>query len=129
MRTRLSGLVALLVAATVPAPPAAAQAPADSISPELIAEGRRVFEGKSGGALCFSCHGMNAKGMPGIAPDLTDGRWLHGDGGVQFLSQVVKTGVAKPKQSATAMPPMGGARLTDAQLNAVAAYVASLNRR
>ena len=129
MRIRLSGLAVLLVAAAVPARSVAAQATADSTSPALIAEGRKVFEGRSGGALCFSCHGMNAKGMPGIAPDLTDGKWLHGDGSVQFLSRIVKTGVATPKQSAAAMPPMGGAKLTDAQLNAVAAYLASLNRR
>ena len=129
MRRNRLGAAAVVVVAAVLAGPAGAQAAADSVSPELIAEGRRVFVGQSGGALCFSCHGMNAKGMPGIAPDLTDGTWLHGDGGVQFLSRIVKTGVAQPRQSATAMPPMGGAKLTDAQLNAVAAYIASLNRR
>ena len=119
---------AVPLAAAISAP-LAAQAPADTTSPEVVAEGRKVFEGKSGGALCFSCHGMNAKGMPGIGPDLTDGTWLHGDGGVQFLTQLVRTGVPKPKQSAASMPPMGGARLTDAQLHAVAVYLASLNRR
>ena len=95
----------------------------------LIAEGRKVFEGRSGGALCFSCHGMNARGMPGMGPDLTDGKWLHGDGGRQFLETVIRAGVLKPKQSAVSMPPLGGAKLDSAQVRAVAAYVASLNAR
>lgn len=119
----------IVLAALVAAAPARAQAPADSTSPELIAAGKKVFEGRAGGALCFSCHGMNAKGMPGIGPDLTDGKWLHGDGGMTFLEKLIATGVAKPKQSAAAMPPMGGARLDSAQVRAVAAYIASLNRR
>ena len=92
-----------------------------------IAAGRRVFEGKSGGALCFSCHGMNAKGVPGVGPDLTDGKWLHGDGSLAFIEALVRAGVPKPKQAVAAMPPMGGAKLDSAQVRAVAAYVLSLN--
>ena len=129
MKRILSKLSRAVPVAMAMSAPLGAQAPADTTSPAVIAEGKKVFEGKSGGALCFSCHGMNAKGLPGIGPDLTDGKWLHGDGGVQFLSQLVKAGVPKPKQSAAAMPPMGGAKLTDAQLHAVAVYLASLNRR
>lgn len=109
--------------------PLGAQAATDTTSPELIGAGRKVFEGKAGGALCFSCHGMNAKGVPGIGPDLTDGKWLHGDGGIAFIEKIVSTGVAKPKQSAAAMPPMGGAKLDAAQVRAVAAYIASLNAK
>jgi mono/diheme cytochrome c family protein len=41
----------------------------------------------------------------------------------------VATGVAKPKQSAAAMPPMGGAKLDATQVRAVAAYIASLNAK
>lgn len=119
-------LLFLLVAA---AAPVRAQAATDTTSPELIGAGRKVFEGKAGGALCFSCHGMNARGIPGIGPDLTDGKWLHGDGGITFIEKIVSTGVAKPKQSAAAMPPMGGAKLDPTQVRAVAAYIASLNAK
>ena len=111
------------------AAPLGAQAATDTTSPELIGAGRKVFEGKAGGALCFSCHGMNAKGIPGIGPDLTDGKWLHGDGGIAFIEKLVATGVPKPKQSAAAMPPMGGAKLDATQVRAVAAYIASLNAK
>ena len=96
---------------------------------QLVTEGRTVFEGKSGGALCFSCHGSNAKGIPGVGPDLTDGKWLNGDGTLQFIEQIVAAGVPKPKQAIAPMPPMGGAKLSDRQRRAVAAYVHSLNQK
>ncbi|HET9452833.1 MAG TPA: c-type cytochrome [Gemmatimonadaceae bacterium] len=111
------------------AAPLGAQAAADTTSPELIASGKKVFEGKAGGAICFSCHGMNARGMPGVGPDLTDGKWLHGDGGIAFLEKLIAAGVARPKQSVAAMPPMGGAKLDATQIRALAAYIASLNAK
>ena len=96
-----------------------------SQDPAAIALGKKVFEGKSGGANCFTCHGMNAKGAPGLGPDLTDDKWLHGDGSVAFLDSIVRAGVSKPKQSAAVMPPMGGAKLSDEQVKAVVAYIQS----
>lgn len=118
------GVAALCMAVCADTVDAQAQAVPDS----LVAEGKKVFEGKSGGALCFSCHGMNAKGFPGIGPDLTDKKWLHGDGTLAFIEKLIKTGVPKPKQSAAPMLPMGGAQLNDAQVKAVAAYIYALNR-
>ena len=93
-----------------------------------IALGKNVFEGRSGGAICFSCHGMNAKGVPGLGPDLTDKTWLHGDGGIAFLDSIVRTGVARPRQSPASMPPKGGAALSDEQVKAVVAYIHSLRK-
>ena len=101
---------------------AQAQAAPDSAT---IARGRRVYEGKDGGALCVSCHGPQARGVPGLGPDLTDAAWLHGDGSVAFLRSIVKTGVTKPKAGVLTMPPMGGVSLSDEQVTAVAAYIAS----
>ena len=106
----------------------AAIALSSSQDPASIALGKKVFEGKAGGAICFSCHGMNAAGVPGLGPNLTDTTWLHGDGSVAFLDSIVRAGVSKPKQSAAPMPPMGGARLNDDQVKAVAAYVHSLRK-
>ena len=105
---------------------AAAGQSIDSTSAELVRAGKAVFDGKAGGALCFTCHGPAARGIPGLGPDLTDAAWLHGDGGFVFLQRIVKDGVPKPKQSATVMPPMGGGKLTDAQLAALAAYLRTL---
>ena len=127
MRTRSMAALALM---TLAAPrPGLAQEPqrADTVSVGAVAEGKKVFEGKAGGALCFSCHGMNAQGMPGIGPNLRDRKWLHGDGTLAFLEKLIKAGVAKPKESAVPMLPMGGAQLNDAQVKAVAAYIYSLN--
>ncbi|HLV26496.1 MAG TPA: c-type cytochrome [Gemmatimonadales bacterium] len=99
---------------------------ADTITPALIAEGKKVYEGASG-AICATCHGQNAKGVPGIGPDLTDGKWLHGDGSFEFLKRIVKEGVMQPKESPSVMPPYGGVPFDDQRLAAVAAYIHSLN--
>jgi mono/diheme cytochrome c family protein len=124
----VSRIASIVAAVMTFAAPLSAQAP-DSISAEVVAEGRKVFEGKAGGALCFSCHGMNARGVAGVGPDLTDGTWLHGDGTLASIEALVLAGVPKPKQSVMAMPPMGGAKLTPQQVRAVAAYVRALNAR
>lgn len=110
---------------------AAAQAPAsrggaNSLTPAMIALGDSIFHGKAGRGTCFVCHGEDAKGNPGIAPCLRSGKWLHGDGSYAFIVATVTTGVPKPIQGATPMPPMGGTPFTPAQLHAVAAYVFSL---
>lgn len=102
---------------------------AQEVTPATVAEGKAIFEGKQAGALCFSCHGMNARGTPGLAPDLTDATWLHGDGSMTFLRQLITAGVPKPKEAVAPMPPMGGANLKADQVHAVAAYVFSLSRK
>jgi mono/diheme cytochrome c family protein len=40
---------------------------------------------------------------------------------------VIRTGVAQPREYPAPMPPMGGANLSEDQLQAVSAYVLSLN--
>jgi mono/diheme cytochrome c family protein len=105
------------------------QSPASqATSPQAIALGDSIFKGKAGGGLCYTCHQLNAKGMPGLAPDLTDDKWIHGDGSYDFIVATVAKGVPKPKQAIAPMPPKGGASLTDAQVHAVAAYVYSLSK-
>ena len=100
----------------------------DTVSAGDVALGRKVYEGRSGGALCAACHGPQAKGIAGIGPDLTDKTWLHGDGSPEFLRRIIGEGVTKPKKVAAVMPPNGGGKLSAAQLEAVAAYVASLQK-
>ncbi len=97
------------------------------LTPGLIAFGDSVFHGKVGGGVCFSCHGPEGKGVSGLAPDLTSGKWLHGDGSYAFIVRTVEKGVPQPKQSLGPMPPMGGANLSPAEVHAVAAYVFSLS--
>ena len=85
--------------------------------------GRKVFEGKG---LCHACHGRDATGTP-LAPDLTDSEWLNIDGSLAAIIALVRTGVPKPLRHPAPMPPMGGARLSNTEIEAVAAYVKGLS--
>ena len=102
--------------------PAGAPSPASAV----IARGDSVYHGQIAGATCAGCHGGNAKGTP-LAPDLTDNKWIWGDGSLASITKVIRQGVPAPKEHTGVMPPMGGAQLTPAQLAAVAAYVYSLS--
>ncbi|MGQ0639811.1 MAG: c-type cytochrome [Gemmatimonadaceae bacterium] len=99
---------------------------AQDVTPAMIALGDSIFRGKAAGGTCITCHQANAKGIPGLAPDLTDKTWLHGDGSLAAIMATVEKGVPKPKQAAAPMLPKGGANLTSEQIRAVAAYVYSL---
>lgn len=110
-------------------PGAPAGAPAElppGVTQEMYAQGQQIFTGQG---ICYTCHGMNAEGSQ-LAPSLRDNEWLwinpaQGDMQQQIAS-LVKTGVPQPKQFPAPMPPMGGAQLSDEQVQAVAAYVASI---
>jgi mono/diheme cytochrome c family protein len=109
------------------APAAAAPAaPAAAPSGDLVAVGQQVFNGPG---ICFSCHGQGGVGTA-LGPNLTDDTWLWIENpGTDLQAKLVaqiRSGTPKPKESPALMPPMGGAQLTDDQLQAVAAYVASL---
>ncbi len=115
-------------AGSTAAPAAGAGGPVSEsqITPQMVAEGDSLFHGQVGGqAICYTCHGQDAKGTQ-LAPDLTDNTWLNGDGSYGFIVNTVTTGVPTPKQHPSPMPPMGGATLTQSQIQAVAAYVYSL---
>ncbi len=98
----------------------------DSVTSGMIALGDSIFHGTVAGGMCFACHGAEAKGTPGLAPDLTSGKWLHGDGSYAFIISTIETGVPKPKEAQAPMPPLGGVKLTPPQVRAVAGYVYSL---
>ena len=98
------------------------------ITPQQIALGDSIFHGQVGGGTCTACHGQDAKGTA-IAPDLTDSKWINGDGSYPFLVNTITNGVPKPKEHPAPMPPKGGAPLTDDQVKAVAAYEYSLSHK
>jgi mono/diheme cytochrome c family protein len=98
-----------------------------AITPQMVALGDSIFHGKAAGGLCFTCHGADAKGTP-LAPPLVQHQWKTGDGSYGFLLTRIKEGMPNPTPPYTApMPPMGGANLTQQQIQAVAAYVYSLS--
>ena len=110
------------------AKPAAKPAAGGPGSPQLVALGDSIFHGQVAGGTCTACHGQDAKGTA-VAPDLTDGTWINGDGSYDFIVHTVTTGVPHPKEHPAPMPPKGGATLNDDQVKAVAAYVYSLSHK
>jgi mono/diheme cytochrome c family protein len=86
--------------------------------------GEELFRGR---ANCYTCHAMDGTGTQ-LGPDLTDGRWVN----IQrrdlgLIEENIRTGVARPIEHPAPMPPMGGARLTDEEIRAVAAYVYAIS--
>src|SRR5580704_9573597 len=108
------------IVASLPVPPGATQA--------QVARGERVYHGQEGGGTCEGCHGSNAKGTP-LAPDLTRGKWLWGNGSLAAITRTITDGVPNPKEYRSAMPPMGGAQLSHSDLRSVAAYVWALGHQ
>jgi mono/diheme cytochrome c family protein len=122
---RLASLLALLTLA-LPAT-AMAQAP-DSMAAKL-ALGKRTFEGRG---LCFSCHGMKGEGVPAVSANtiLADGKWLHSKGTHPELVALIAGGIdAKKSKSGVVMPARGGSRISDREVDAVAAYVVQLAKQ
>ena len=95
---------------------------------EQVLLGSRIFVGASAGGTCSGCHGSDGKGST-VGPDLTGGNWQWGNGSLAAIAATIDKGVVKPKHADGAMPPRGGAPLTDADVKAVAAYVWALSHQ
>jgi mono/diheme cytochrome c family protein len=138
-QTRLGLLVALVTAGAAPvtaqstsqtertpAPaPASGPSAAVAVSPELIAQGDKIFHGAGN---CYACHGSNAEGM--VGPNLTDAEWIHSKGTLEDIQAQVIHGVPKEEsKSGIPMPPRGGGTISDDDVKAVAAYVYLLSHK
>jgi mono/diheme cytochrome c family protein len=119
----LTAVLTLAAAGTRASEPYA-RSPGESALATQEPVGQRVFEGKGA---CFTCHGREGRGTP-IGPDLTDGDWIAFDEPPDSaaIEALVRAGVARPTRYPAPMPPMGGTRLSGAELGAVSAYVLSL---
>jgi mono/diheme cytochrome c family protein len=105
--------------------PALAGGLPQGVTAQMVQEGHRVFHGPG---ICLTCHGQNGVGTQ-LGPALNDTEWLHlSTGSYEEIMEIIRTGVPTPRQYASMMPPMGGARLDDTQHRAVAAYVFALSR-
>ena len=80
---------------------------------DALEEGKSLFRG-----LCSGCHGGSAKG--GKGPNLTDDRWLHGDGTDIAVSGIIERGVP-----GTTMKKLGES-LKPEQIAKIIAYLRSL---
>jgi len=127
-----TGLVVIsLAAGCAPAEPPAAgpgAAPAPVVAtPEMIEQGRTLFTGTG---RCGICHGPQARGGS-LGPNLTNNQWIWVEPGPTIHTQVatiIRNGIEQPRQYPAPMPAMGGGNLSDEQINALSAYIVSLNR-
>jgi glucose/arabinose dehydrogenase len=106
--------------ASLPMPPGAAR--------EQMLLGSRIFWGQVDGGTCSGCHGSDGKGST-VGPNLTSGHWSWGDGSWPAIAATIDKGVVSPKHADGAMPPRGGAPLSDADVKAVAAFVWGISHR
>ncbi len=105
--------------------PCQASVPTDSAG--RVALGRKLFEGKG---LCFSCHGMKGEGVIAPSTKLAGRTLVHVKPVLAEVAALIKTGVDSAHSTiGTAMPARGGSRMTDSEVEAVAAYVLELQRR
>ena len=121
-------LVAALALAACGGGGGAAPASQKSAAPKGDAtKGKTVFEGT-----CSSCHGPDAKGLPGLGKDLTTSEFVSQQTDDQMV-KFVKTGrPAADKLNTTGidMPPKGGnPALTDADIENVIAFVRSIHQK
>ena len=112
-------------AATPATPSPTETSAAPGITPELIAQGDKVYHGPGN---CYACHGTNAEGL--VGPNLTDAEWIHSKGTLEGIVAQVTNGVSKEEaKSGIPMPPKGGGTISDDDIKAVAAYVYSLSHK
>lgn len=95
---------------------------------EQLVLGDHVFHGESDGGTCSGCHASDGKGTM-VGSDLTSGQWLWSDGNPDAIAQIIVKGIAVPRHSIGAMPPFGGAKLSAADVAAVACYVWAIGHR
>lgn len=95
----------------------------EGVTAEMISQGQELFTGAGG---CHACHNPQATGTQ-LAPDLTDTTWINvSERNYDEIVSLINSGVPQPEEHPAPMPPMGGANLSEAQVNALAAYIVSL---
>lgn len=99
-----------------------------SISTEQLALGESMW--KQG--MCYKCHRDDGTGGE-RAPDLTDSDWLHCDGSVEGILEVIIAGVGKDKMIDKSRPfsmnPATNLIKDEKQLEALAAFVWNMSRQ
>jgi cytochrome c oxidase cbb3-type subunit 3 len=82
---------------------------------------------------CAACHGQDMKGVPGLAPNLTDQDWLYGEGDVFNIERTILYGVRstqRKSRNVTEMPAFGlRGQLSDDDIRNVVQYVLALSHQ
>lgn len=130
MKTRLFALLTIVMVSSVllaacgsKTPPTPEQPPAPKGD---AAAGKPKFEGT-----CASCHGPDAKGMPGLGKDLTTSTFAKGMTDAEFVAFILQGRPATHPDNTTKvdMPPKGGnPALNEQDLYNIVAYVRTLQK-
>lgn len=118
-------VAALALAACGGGSAAPAQKPAASQGDAV--KGKTVFEGT-----CVSCHGPDAKGLPGLGKDLTTSEFVSQQTDKQLVDFIKKGRPANDPANTNKvdMPPRGGnPALSDNDLANVVAFVRSIHQK
>jgi len=91
------------------------------ITMERLEEGRRQF------GPCSVCHGLDGRGTQ-LAPSLRDPEWIHITGQPEEIAEIVRSGVAQPREFPVPMPVGGGGAFSEEELASLAWYVYALGR-
>ena len=128
MRSPWCLTLGLLATGPAFARPATAQTPPNGQSAaERLARGRALFEGKG---LCFSCHGKNGEGLLGPSTRLAGRPLVHTKPTLADVAAMIKAGIdSAHSASGQVMPPRGGSRLSDSDIDAISQYVLDLSAR
>ncbi len=92
----------------------------DGATIETLRQGRDQY------GVCAVCHGADAEGTQ-LGPPFRDAQWVHSDGTVDGIEEVVRAGIARPRDFPVPMPPMGGGAFDDEQVRALSTYVYALS--
>ncbi len=90
------------------------------------AQGKTKFDGT-----CASCHGMDAKGLPGLGKDMTTSTFIKGQSDGDLIAFIKKGRAASDPANTTKvdMPAKGGnPALSDQDLADIVAYIRTLNK-
>jgi mono/diheme cytochrome c family protein len=112
--------VAVEVPESVLARRAAALGLPAGVTLRTAARGRGLYDGS-----CIACHGPAGTGTQ-LGPSLADTVHIHTDGSFEQTVEVIRAGVAEPREFPVPMPPLGGGRYDAEQVRALAAYVLAL---
>ena len=103
---------------------AAAQELPPGVTAEKIKMGEELYQSEG----CVTCHGADSKGKPGMTSDNTDSEWKFAEGGTfEALVKTIKEGLTPPQAGGMPMPSAASRELTDAQVEALAAYAWSVS--
>ena len=92
-----------------------------NVSPEMLEHGRELY------ATCSVCHGEDGVGTQ-LGPPFQGGSWIHINGEIHEIEQVIRSGVPNPAAYPVPMPVMGGGSFDDQEIQALATYVYVLSR-